>query len=170
MLVLQNSRDFCNILVVFLRAFSIFFVCFLLGFMEGNSKNPRGSKPRSIFPQIAGSYRGSYFSKVGLLITEIAAAPASSFVSLHLSPCMLIPKIPASSFVSLHLSPCMLITEIAAAPRLPSFVSLHLSPCMLIPKIPASSFVSLYLSPCMLISKIPASSFVSFHSPDSWKL
>ena len=44
-----------------------------------------------IFPQIAGSYRGSYFSKVGLLITEIAAAPSlpSSFVSLHLSPCML---------------------------------------------------------------------------------
>ena len=38
-----------------------------------------------LFPQIAGSYRGSYFSKVGLLITEIAAAPSlpSSFVSLH---------------------------------------------------------------------------------------
>ena len=38
-----------------------------------------------VFPQIAGSYRGSYFSKVGLLITEIAAAPSlpSSFVSLH---------------------------------------------------------------------------------------
>ena len=67
-------------------------------------------------PQIAGSYRGSYFSKVGLLITEIAAAPSLP-----------------SSFVSLHLSPCMLITEIAAAPSLPSlFVSLHLSPCMLI--------------------------------------
>ena len=114
------------------------------------------------FPQIAGSYRGSYFSKVGLLITEIAAAPSlpSSFVSLHLSPCMLITEIAAapslpSSFVSLHLSPCMLITEIAAAPSLPSsFVSLHLSPCMLIPKITASSFVSLPLSPCMLIPKI----------------
>ena len=79
-----------------------------------------------------------------MLITEIAAAPASSFVSLHLSPCVLISKIPASSFVSLHLSPCMLITEIPAAPSLPSFVSLHLSPCMLIPKIPASSFVSLH--------------------------
>ena len=105
-------------------------------------------------PQIAGSYRGSYFSKVGLLITEIAAAPSlpSSFVALHLSPCMLIPKIPASSFVSLHLSPCMLIS-----------------------KIPASSFVSLHLSPCMLITEIAAapslpSSFVSLHSPDSWKL
>ena len=80
-----------------------------------------------IFPQIAGSYRGSYFSKVGLLITEIAAAPSlpSSFVSLHLSPCMLITEIAAapglpSSFVSLYLSPCMLITEIAAAPSLPS--------------------------------------------------
>ena len=87
----------------------------------------------TLFPQIAGSYRGSYFSKVGLLITEIAAAPSlpSSFVSFHLSPCMLITEIAAapslpSSFVSLHLSPCMLITEIAAAPSLPSsFVSLH---------------------------------------------
>ena len=60
-------------------------------------------------PQIAGSYRGSYFSKVGLLITEIAAAPSLP-----------------SSFVSLHLSPCVLLTEIAAAPSLPSsFVSLH---------------------------------------------
>ena len=59
-------------------------------------------------PQIAGSYRGSYFSKVGLLITEIAAAPSLP-----------------SSFVSLHLSPCMMITDIAAAPSLPSFVSLH---------------------------------------------
>ena len=80
-----------------------------------------------VFPQIAGSYRGSYFSKVGLLITEIAAAPSlpSSFVSLHLSPCTLITEIAAapslpSSFVSLHLSPCTLITEIAAAPSLPS--------------------------------------------------
>ena len=73
----------------------------------------------TLFPQIAGSYRGSYFSKVGLLITEIAAAPSLP-----------------SSFVSLHLSPCMLITEIAAAPSLPSsFVSLHMSPCMLISKI-----------------------------------
>ena len=79
-----------------------------------------------IIPQIAGSYRGSYFSKVGLLITEIAAAPSLP-----------------SSFVSLYLSPCVLITEIAAAPA-SSFVSLHLSPCMLIPKIPASSFVSLH--------------------------
>ena len=109
-----------------------------------------------LFPQIAGSYRGSYFSKVGLLITEIAAAPSlpSSFVSLHLSPCVLITEIAAapslpSSFVSLHLSPCVLITEIAAAPSLPSsFVSLHLSPCMLITEIAAapslpSSFVSL---------------------------
>ena len=35
----------------------------------------------SLFLQVAGSYRGSYFSKVGLLITEIAAAPSlpSSF-------------------------------------------------------------------------------------------
>ena len=42
-------------------------------------------KKVDFFPQIAGSYRGSYFSKVGLLITEIAAAPTlpSSFVSLH---------------------------------------------------------------------------------------
>ena len=72
-----------------------------------------------VIPQIAGSYRGSYFSKLGLLITEIAAAPSLP-----------------SSFVSLHLSPCVLITEIAAAPSLPSsFVFLHLSPCMLIPKI-----------------------------------
>ena len=84
-------------------------------------------------PQIAGSYRGSYFSKVGLLITEIAAALSlpSSFVSFRLSPCMLITEIAAapslpSSFVSLHLSPCMVITEIAAAPSLlSSFVSLH---------------------------------------------
>ena len=46
---------------------------------------PYGIIEISIFPQIAGSYRGSYFSKVGLLITEIAAAPSlpSSFVSLH---------------------------------------------------------------------------------------
>ena len=62
-----------------------------------------------VFPQIAGSYRGSYFSKVGLLITEIAAAPSLpssfvSFVSLHLSPCMLISKISLlhlSSFICL---------------------------------------------------------------------
>ena len=122
--------------------------------------------PYQIFPQIAGSYRGSYFSKVGLLITEIVAAPSlpSSFVSLHLSPCMLITEIAAapslpSSFVSLHLSPCMLITEIAAAPSLPSsFVSLHADS-----KNHPSSFVSLRLSPCMLIRKIPASSFVSLH-------
>ena len=85
-----------------------------------------------LFPQIAGSYRGSYFSKVGLLITEIAAAPSlpASFVSLHLSPCVLITEIAAapslpSSFVSLHLSPCMLITEIAAAPSLPSSFALR---------------------------------------------
>ena len=52
----------------------------------------------NIFPQIAGSYRGSYFSKVGLLITEIAAAPSlpSSFVSLHAD----FPK-----SLPLHLSP-----------------------------------------------------------------
>ena len=112
-----------------------------------NSKSPKKQKKQKnqrhqsrqsgctycFFPQIAGSYRGSYFSKVGLLITEIAAAPylPSSFVSLHLSPCILITEIAAapslpSSFVSLHLSPCILITEIAAAPSLPSsFVSLH---------------------------------------------
>ena len=54
-----------------------------------------------------------------------------SFVSLHADSQNL-----PSSFVSLHLFPCMLITEIAAAPSLPSsFVSLQLSPCMLIPKI-----------------------------------
>ena len=105
-----------------------------------------------IFPQIAGSYRGSYFSKVGLLITEIAAAPS---LLLHLSPFICLPAcwLPKSLplLVSLlHLSPCMLITEIAAAPSLPSsFVSLHLSPCMLITEIAAapslpSSFVSLH--------------------------
>ena len=114
----------------------------------------RSASLGSFIPQIAGSYRGSYFSKVGLLITEIAAAPSlpSSFVSLHLSPCMLITEIAAapslpSSFVSLHLSPCMLIAEIAAAPSLPSsFVSLRLSPCMLISKISLlhlSSFICL---------------------------
>ena len=42
-----------------------------------------------------------------MLITEIAAAPASSFVSPHLAPCMLITEIAV---------PCMLIAEIAAAP------------------------------------------------------
>ena len=82
-----------------------------------------------------------------VLITEIAAAPSlpSSFVSLHLSPCMLISKISL-----LHLSLCMLIPKITAS----SSVSLPLSPCMLIPKITASSVVSLHLSPCMLIPKI----------------
>ena len=103
------------------------------------------------FPQIAQSYRGSYFSKVGLLITEIAAAPSLP-----------------SSFVSLHLSPCMLITEIAAAPSLPSsFVSLHadyrnlplLAPFIFLP-----SFVSLHAdsqNPCLFIC-LP--SFVSLHA------
>ena len=84
----------------------------------------------------------------------------SSFVFLHLSPCMLIPKITASSFVSLPLSPCMLIPKITAS----SVVSLHLSPCMLITEIAAapslpSSFVSLHAdsqSPCMLITEIAA--------------
>ena len=138
--------------------------------IAGGSKAYRLRLELEVFvPQIAGSYRGSYFSKVGLLITEIAAAPSlpSSFVSLHLSPCMLITEIaaaPASSFVSLHLSPCMLIPKIPAS----SFVSLHLSPCMLISKIPASSFVSLHLSPCMLITEIAAApslpSFVSLHA------
>ena len=87
-----------------------------------------------VFPQIAGSYRGSYFSKVGLLITEIAAAPSLP-----------------SSFVSLHLSPCMLITEIAAAPSLPSsFVSLHLSPCMS-PCMLISKISLLHLSPFLCL-------------------
>ena len=134
--------------------------------------------------------RGSYFSKVGLLITEIAAAPslplhadyteiaaapASSFVSLHLSPCMLISKITASSFVSLHLSPCMLIPNLPACwlPKsLPLLVSLlHLSPficlraCWLPKSLPLLASL-IHLSP--FIPQIAGSYRGSYFSMTGW--
>ena len=65
-----------------------------------------------IFPQIAGSYRGSYFSMPGLLIPKIAKWSwcRCRLVLLHLSPCMIsilgcswLPLPPClASFVSLH--------------------------------------------------------------------
>ena len=118
--------------------------------------------------------------KAMLLIAEIAVAPSlpSSFVSLHLSPCMLIPKISL-----LHLSPFLCLP----ACWFPKSPPLQLSPFICLPAcwFPKSpfficlpSFVSLHAdsrSPCMLITEIAAapslsSSFVSLHSPDSWKL
>ena len=97
---------------------------------------------------------------------------------LHLSPCMLIPKISL-----LHLSPFLCLP----ACWFPKSPPLQLSPFICLPAcwFPKSpfficlpSFVSLHAdsqSPCMLITEIAAapslpSSFVSLHSPDSWKL
>ena len=120
-----------------------------------------------------------------MLITEIAAAPSlpSSFVSLHLSPCMLISKISLlhlSSFICLpacwfakspplHLFPflCLPACLFPKAPplQLSPFICL---PACWFPKSPfficLPSFVSLHAdsqSPCMLITEIAAAPIVS---------
>ena len=123
-----------------------------------------------------------------MLITKIAAAPnlSSSFVSLHLSPCMLITEKLLPLLVSLfHLSPCMLVPKISLLHLSPMFVSLlvpKMSPfiCRGFPKSPfficLPSLVSLLAhsqTPCMLITEIAAapslsSSFVSLFSPNSF--
>ena len=77
-------------------------------------------------PQIAGSHKGFYFSKIALLIPTIAKWSwcRCRLVSLHLPPCMI--SILACSWLSLP--PC-----------LPLFVSLH-----------SLSFVSQLLRECYL--------------------
>ena len=114
---------------------------------------------RFLFPQIAGSYRGSYFSKIGLLIPTIATC-FRSHCMISILCCSWLPLPPAWS-PWLPLQPC-----------LPSFVSLHdlhsgllsAAPATLPPLIcpslicpPAWSplgcrcrLVSLHLSPCMI--------------------
>ena len=109
----------------------------------------RGKNVDYLFvPQIAGSYRGSYFSKVGLLITEIAAAPS---LSLHLSPFICLPAcwLPKSLplLVSLlHLSPFICLPACWLPKSLPLLVSLlHLSPFFCLPAcwFPKSPFICL---------------------------
>ena len=91
-----------------------------------------------IFPQIAGSYRGSYFSKIGLLIPTIATwlqchCMISILCCCHLRDPLGFP----CSLVSLHLSPCMI--SIVGCSWLP------LPPCL--PSFVLSPFIAFHLSP-----------------------
>ena len=89
-----------------------------------------GFFPWSIFPQIAGSYMGSYFSKIGLLIPKIPAAATylPSFVSLRDLYFGLLLAAPAFTCLPSFVPLCDLHSGLLlAAPAficLPSFVSL----------------------------------------------
>ena len=141
-----------------------------------------------LFPQIAGSYKGSYFSKIGLLIPKIP--PAATSVSFHLSPFMIsilaCSWLLLPSFVSLRDLHSGLLLAAPAFIYLPSWspfwpalgcatwVSFHLSPCMIsilaCSWLPLPLFAPLNLSPfaisilaCMLLAPafICLPSFVS---------
>ena len=148
-----------------------------------------------VFPQIAGSYRGSYFSKIGLLIPTMVAMPlhdlhsvlllaasataSPSFVSLHdlhsglllaavaaLSPFIFLPVWSPFWAAALHDLHSGLL--LAAPATLPPFICPPAwSPFWPALRCPCHP-ASLHLSPCM-ISILGCSwlSFVSLHDLDS---